>query len=222
MYEKLEKIHKKLNFTNKKELKKEIPEQIMIVKHLYPDARVLELGGSIGRSTCVINSILTNKKNHVVVEPNPRERIGLKKNRELNNFSYQIEPAVISKQKMYSRAWKTYLEKVPNSMEVPNISFNELLEKYKIDFNVLIIDDEGNSIKMLKSFPNILDKIELISIEHDFNSVDDLNFFLTTMQNKNFKMIDKYDKEDTFGPGLSWSDGVETDPIFVSVWKKQY
>jgi FkbM family methyltransferase len=222
MYEKLEKIHKKLNFTNKKELKKEIPEQIMIVKHLYPDARVLELGGSIGRSTCVINSILTNKKNHVVVEPNPRERIGLKKNRELNNFSYQIEPAVISKQKMYSRTWKTYLEKVPKSTEVPNISFNELLEKYKIDFNVLIIDDEGNSIRMLKSFPNILDKIELISIEHDFNSVDDLNFFITTMQNKNFKMIDKYDKEDTFGPGLRWSDGVETDPIFVSVWKKQY
>lgn len=33
-------------------------------------------------------------------------------------------------------------------------------------------------------------------------------------------MIDKLLKTDKFGPGMNWSDGLKTDPIFVSVWKR--
>jgi len=61
--EQLQIIHSKLNFTGN--IQTEIPEQLMTMKHLHPDDCVLELGGSIGRNSCVINSILTDKTKHV-------------------------------------------------------------------------------------------------------------------------------------------------------------
>ena len=44
-------LHNKLNFTNKELLKREIPEQLLALKHISKDDVVLELGGSIGRNT---------------------------------------------------------------------------------------------------------------------------------------------------------------------------
>lgn len=40
------------------------------------------------------------------------------------------------------------------------------------------------------------------------------------MKSKGFKMVDKYMKNDRYGPGMKWGYGIKTDPIFVSVWKK--
>ena len=40
------------------------------------------------------------------------------------------------------------------------------------------------------------------------------------MANNNFSIHDKYLKNDKYGPGNNWRDGVKTDPIFISVWNK--
>lgn len=40
------------------------------------------------------------------------------------------------------------------------------------------------------------------------------------MNDKNFKIVDKYFKGWTFAPDLNWIDGLKEDNIFVSVWKK--
>jgi hypothetical protein len=40
------------------------------------------------------------------------------------------------------------------------------------------------------------------------------------METNGLKMVDKYMKTDKFGPGMNWTDGLRSDPIFVSVWKK--
>lgn len=73
---------------------------------------------------------------------------------------------------------------------------------------------------MLKSFPNILDGIRLLIIEHDFNSMDDLNYFYKIMKSNNYEISSTYLKNDKYGPGNNWSDGVVGDNIFVSVWSK--
>jgi len=73
---------------------------------------------------------------------------------------------------------------------------------------------------MLKSFPNILDGIRLLIIEHDFNYMDDLNYFYKIMKSNNYKIKSTYLKSDKYGPGNNWSDGVIGDNIFVSVWSK--
>lgn len=213
-------IHEALFFSHKNDLNKEIPEQLMAVKHISPQDIVLELGGSIGRNSCVINSILDIKTNHVVIEPSLKELPLLQQNKESNNFGFHIESSAISNFPLYSLNWSTYKTPVPNSVEVNVIKYNDLINKYNLKFNTLIIDNEGNFVDMLKDFPNILDDIRLLIIEHDFNTEDDLCYFKKTMTERGFKMSDYFLKNERHGPGINWSDGLNTDPIFVSVWKR--
>lgn len=218
--QKLIDIHNGLSFSDKTQLNTEIPEQLMAVKHITPDSVVLELGGSIGRNSCVINSILDTKTNHVVVEPSKTELSILHQNRDSNNFEFFIENSAISKDPLYSLNWQTYPTQIPGSVEVNTIGYNGVLEKYKLKFNTLVIDNEGHFVGMLKDFPTILDGINLLIIEHDFNTEDDLCYFKKTMTQSGFIMNDMFLKNDRYGPGMNWHDGLNTDPIFVSVWKK--
>lgn len=216
-------IHKKIYFHDKRKLNQEIPEQLMALKHIKEDNIVLELGGSIGRNSCVINYLLKNKNNHVVIEPNLNEVKTLEKNRSLNNFLFKIETSVLSHIPLYSRRWETFKNYVPDSTKVNNISFEELKLKYNLCFDTLVIDSEGNFTDNLRYIPDLLKDIRLLIIEHDFNSEEDLNYFNDCLNNNNFKIIDCYKKTDKFGPpdGMNFAWGVKTDPIFVSVWKKE-
>jgi len=218
---KLNEVHKTISFHDKNHLLQEIPEQIMALKHIQPDNIVLELGGSIGRNSCIINYILSNKSNHVVVEPSTRELDTLKYNRDINNFGFHIENSAISNFPLYSRYWYTYKTQIEGSTPVNTITFNDFISKYNLQFDTLIIDNEGNFVDMLKDFPNILDNIKLLIIEQDFNSEDDLCYFKKTMTQSGLKMVDTFLKEHQYGPGLDWIHGLNTDPVFVSVWKKQ-
>jgi hypothetical protein len=216
---KLIEIHNKLKF-DKNELKKEFPEQLMILKHIKPTDCVLEFGGSIGRSSCLINYLLNDKEKHIVIEPNLNEARELEKNKNNNSFKFSIERSAISGHKLYSKGWRTYKSKIPGSVEVNTITLEQLRDKYKLNYNVLVIDNEGNFVDNLKDFPEILDGVRLLQIEHDFNSEEDIQFFYSTMKQNNFKMTDKFLKTERFGPGINWFDGIRTDPIFVSVWEK--
>ena len=116
-------------------------------------------------------------------------------------------------------------KELPKSNEYTELSnhksvfsfYNDALENLN---NVLVIDNEGNFVDNLKDFPEILDGVRLLQIEHDFNSEEDIQFFYSTMKQNNFKMTDKFLKTERFGPGINWFDGIRTDPIFVSVWEK--
>jgi hypothetical protein len=218
--QKLLDIHNKISFSNKSNLNEEIPEQLMAVKHITPDSIVLELGGSIGRNSCVINSILDNKSNHIVVEPSTGELTTLTQNRDSNHFGFFIENSAISNVPLYSLGWQTYTVQIPNSVQVKTIDYNDLLEKYKLKFNTLVIDNEGHFVGMLKDYPAILDDIRLLIIEHDFNTEDDLCYFKQIMTQSGFIMSDMFLKNERYGPGINWVDGLNTDPVFVSVWKK--
>jgi len=214
-------IHQKLKkFYPVEDLKNELPEQIMACIFINENDCVLELGGSIGRNSCVINSLLKNKNNHLVIEPSFTEAEKLKKNRDNNNLGFNIEICAISDIPLYSRGWYTYTYQVAGSVPVNTLTYKQIKNKYNINFNVLVIDNEGNFVKMLKSFPDILNNIRLILIEHDFNSSEDLNYFYKIMVNNCFNLTAKYLKNDKYGPGDNWSDGVIGDPIFVSAWTR--
>ena len=219
-YNRLYRLQNNIEFISRKELQREIPEQLMILKNLSPDSTVLELGGSFGRASCIINSILKNKQNHVVVEPNLSQSQVLQQNRDKNSFKFKIENSVISRVPLYSKNWLTYTTKVDGSVQVPIMTVVDLKQKYGMKFDALVIDNEGNFTQNLKDFPDILDGIKYLQIEHDFNTEDDYRYFIKTMYGNNFKLKDRFMKEDENGPGMNWSDGLKTDPIFVSVWTR--
>lgn len=213
----LEFIHSQLIFTGN--IKTEIPEQIMTVKHLKHDDCVLEFGGSIGRNSCVINTILSDKTKHVVVEPSTLELNILLKNRESNQLGFIVENSAISNVQLYSKHWYTYETPVSGSVPVKCLTYNVFKKKYNLPFNVIVIDSEGSFVNMMKTSPDILDNIRMIIIEHDFNTEDDYEYFKKTLLSKGYKCEDIYLKEEQYGPGINWADGLKSDPIFVSVWK---
>lgn len=40
------------------------------------------------------------------------------------------------------------------------------------------------------------------------------------MRKHKFRIIDQANKGEDGNPPINWSDGIKSDPIFVSVWKK--
>ena len=172
----------------------------------------------MGRNSCVINTILKDKTKHVVIEPSLREEKQLLHNRDKNSLQFQVEFSAISERPLYSLGWYTFTEELPNSTQVDVITYDMLRKKYTMDFNVLVIDNEGNFVSMLKSFPDILDGIRLIIIEHDFNTQEDLDYFKEKLRENNFSNEASYMKTNKYAPGMDWNDGLKTDNVFVSAW----
>jgi hypothetical protein len=214
-------IHKSLpNFYPPNQIIHELPEQIMACLLLNENDSVLEFGGSIGRNSCVINSILKDKTKHVVIEPNPTEYAGLEKNRVLCGLEYKTESAAISKVPLYAKHWATYSEQVEDSILVNTMTYDDFKLKYDISFNTIIIDNEGNFPQTLRDYPSILDGIRLIIIEHDFKCLEDLQYFCEVMESNKFTLTVQYLKNYPHAPGMNWPYGVIGDPVFVSAWTR--
>ncbi len=62
-----------------------------------PDDCVLELGGNIGRNSCVIGKILNDSNNLLVIESDPLSVLKLDENRRINALYFKIEGSEISK-----------------------------------------------------------------------------------------------------------------------------
>lgn len=177
--ERLRSLHKKL-FIQFGEKEGEYPEQLISVKYIDPKDVVLEIGGNIGRSSCVISSILDDSSNLVVLETCPLNCETLKFNKNINGFSFHIENSALSYKPLTQINWNTYLQEndiIPEGhMKVKTITFEEILEKYKHKFNTLVLDCEGAIYQILIDNPNILSNINKIIIENDFDSYEKKKF----------------------------------------------
>lgn len=170
--EKLADIHSKLSL-NHGSFKEEYPEQEIAVRFLKGHEKVLELGGNIGRNTLVIASLLHDSKNLVTLECDPISVKKLQENRDNNSFNFQIEPSALSKRKLLQKGWDTIASEtlLDGYKEVETITYDELLEKYKIPFDTLVADCEGALYYIFSDMPEILDSINMIIMENDYHNV---------------------------------------------------
>lgn len=219
--EKLDELHKKLSLKYGS-FKTELPEQIMINKHIKPNSKILELGPNIGRSSVIANYNLEDSKQHLTVETLKSACKQLAENRDLNNMKFQIFNGAISNKPIFQHPnnWRTSYNKKEGFKKIPTITLQNLIDKYKIDFNTIIADCEGCLVDILEQNEWFLDQINLIILEHDFNKEKDLNKFYELMGKHKFRIIDQANKGEDGNPPINWPDGIKSDPIFVSVWKK--
>jgi FkbM family methyltransferase len=167
--DKLTNIHNKLQL-NYGTFNDELPEQIMTVRYLTGNEKVLEIGGNIGRNSLVIASIVNNDT-FVSLESDETIAKQLEENRNLNNYRFHIESSALSKRKLIQRLWDT---KPSEILEygykwVNIINLDELNLKYKIEFDTLILDCEGAFYYILMDMPEILNNIKLIIMENDYH-----------------------------------------------------
>lgn len=178
---KLQEIHNNLKFTGN--LKDEYPEQIMSVIFIEPTDRVLEIGSNIGRNTCVIASILNDSSNLTTLETDNIDL--LTKNRNDNNFQFNIINAALSKRPLWQKWWVTTpSDESPGSdwRQVETVQYNQIAQPY----NVLVADCEGALYYILQDFPELLNTIETIIVENDYRDPSHFQHVIQTFKDKNF------------------------------------
>ena len=192
--------------------KEELPEQLMAVRYLTGNEKVLEIGGNIGRNSLIIGSILgDNKNNFVTLECDLNIAAQLTHNRDLNNMDFHVESSALSKRKLIQKDWDTIASDVllPGYKNVNSISWDELNNKYNIKFDTLVLDCEGALYYILMDMPEILDNISLIIMENDYWDISRKNYVDDILIKNNFYV--DYSERGGWGPCFN---------NFFEVWKR--
>lgn len=208
-------IHSKLQIKHGS-FKEELPEQQMSVKYLKGDEKVLEIGGNIGRNSLIISQILNNPENLVVLESDENISKQLTENRDLNNFKFHIETSALSKRKLIQQNWDTKPSEIlENGYKWVNIiNYEELINKYSINFDTLVLDCEGAFYYILIDMPEILDNIKLIIMENDYDNLLKKQYIDDILKKHNFKRDYVMSGK---GVGAEWSPCCDN---FFEVWNK--
>jgi FkbM family methyltransferase len=198
----------------------EYPEQLMAVRFIPSNAHVLELGGNIGRNSCVIAKLLDNSDNLVTLESSPSIARQLMGNRLRNRLKFFIEPSALSKVPLFQSGWNTISTNTcpEGYFPVNTISFENLQKKYNIEFDVLVADCEGAMYQILQDDESILQNINLILIENDYpNDPNGTQYQFTKaiFERNGFELI--YSEP---GPSYASDFFPYTISIFYQVWKK--
>ncbi len=186
----------------------ELPEQQMTVQYLTGNENVLEIGGNIGRNSLVIASIV---KNLVTLESDPNIAKQLIENRDANQLNFHVECSALSKRKLIQHEWET----IPSDTLLEGyqwvniISLPELRDKYKIEFDTLVLDCEGAFYYILMDMPDILDNINLIIMENDYVDISHKEY-IDTILNQHFYV--DYRESGGWGPCID---------NFFEVWKRK-
>jgi FkbM family methyltransferase len=209
---KLINIHSKLKIKYGS-LTEELPEQRMAVRYLSGNEKVLEIGGNIGRNSLVMSYILNQKNNNNLVSLESDINIAnqLIENRSLNNLNFHIEPSALSNRKLIQKEWDT----IPSDILkdgynwINTITFEQLKNKYNIEFDTLVLDCEGAFYYILMDMPEILNSVNLIIMENDYKEVYQKNFVDAILIKNNFNV----DYVESGGWGHFYNN-------FFEVWKK--
>jgi len=187
----------------------------MAATYLTGRERVLEIGGNIGRNSLIIAYILAqnNSSDLVTLESDPGIATQLTDNRDLNGLKFKIENSALSSRKLIQRGWDTIPSDVvlPGYISVNTISYNQLVDKYNINFDTLVLDCEGAFYYILMDMPEILENVNLIIMENDYHDITHKNFVDSVLQKNSFTVA--YSEAGGWGPCVS---------KFFEVWKKQW
>lgn len=215
--ERIRHIHRQLQFTGGS-MEDEWPEQAMVMRFLPSDAKVLELGANIGRNTLMISCVLDDDRNFVTLECDPISAQLLRNNRHANGRNFHIEPAALSYRRLIQKGWET----VPSDVDLPGyrpvdtVTFEQVRDKYRIDFDTLVVDCEGGLHPILEDNDSILTGIKLVIIESDFRTVEDKRSVEAVFQ--------RHGLEKVYSEALSvtWNHPFpkECAESFFEVWKK--
>lgn len=159
---------------------------------------VLELGGRYGTVSTVINKILSNKKNHVVVEPDSNVIDVLKLNRNIHNCEFQIYKGIISDSVNKNLIHSGYASHIVNNEDTLNdvsfepieaITYQEFKQRYPYDFNVLVVDCEGGFEDFIKTLGSEIQNYTKILLERDYQTTCNYDYIEDIFKQNGFTKI---------------------------------
>jgi FkbM family methyltransferase len=150
-------------------------ERALIRDWIRPEDRVIELGACLGIVSCVTNKLLSDKRQHVVVEANPFCIPTLYRNKELNQAGFLVEHcAVGSEPEVTFYLHPVYIvggssQRASNRpVRLPAKSLRQL-ERERGPFTALIIDVEGSEREVFEDSKDLLKQFRVVIVElHDW------------------------------------------------------
>ena len=210
--ERLKELHNHIEINNGY-MHDEYPEQRLAMTFVTPDSKVLEIGGNIGRNTIVIGSILKDSKNLVSLESDPDSAKILQSNLQINDIDTFVETSALSQQRLIQKGWVTvplFDDTIPEGWkEVSTITYDDLTKKYNITFDTLVADCEGALFHILKDDPSVLNTINTVVLENDFQDITEKEFVNQVFEMYGLKCV--YAEAGGWGPCYNF---------FYEVWKK--
>jgi len=169
----------------------ELPEQKLTCMFLEGHETILEIGGNIGRNSLIISSILNDDSRLVVIESDEDISNLLIKNKELNNLNFNVETKALCKNKLMQHGWTTIEGEIliDGYKWVDICNYNYLKNKYKMNFDTLIIDCEGGFYYILRDFPEILENVNLIIMENDYKTIDNYLYVQNILNENKFRKV---------------------------------
>lgn len=187
----------------------EYPEQIMATMFISPEDKVLEIGGNVGRNSCVISLLLNNSQNLVVAESDPGAVALLLANRNNNDLCFHIEDSAISQVPLFQGGWVTSPLPCPNCFQVKTITYGQLKAKYGIPFSVLVADCEGALYYIFQDDETLLNDVSMVIVENDYSVRAHYEDVCSKFAAHGFHLV--YTKSGGWGPCSN---------EFYQVWKK--
>jgi FkbM family methyltransferase len=215
--EALKNLQNKLKITNGN-FQEEYEEQLMTLKFLKTDSKVLELGSNIGRNTLVIGTILDNIENFVTLESSKHINNQLRYNCDINNLHINIENKALSYRNLIQNGWDTIPsdELLEGYNRVDIINYEDLEKKYNIKFDTIIADCEGALYYVFLDNPSILNNIHTLIMENDYKIPEHKTYVENLLIEKGFTKI--YTKECNLEICLQKFPHCAND--FFVVWRK--
>lgn len=215
------KIDSKISFDD------ELVEQQLCFKYIKPTCKILEIGANVGRVSLILSTILNDSKNLVSLECCLETYMKLVLNKNINNYEFNCERSVLTVQDLYISVLSDSIFSRPLTSNEYNdivdkdkwlykklkkITYSELEKKYNINYDTLVIDCEGSFYYILQDFPNMLENINLIIIENDFESIEQYNYVKDKFILEGFKNVETVK--------LELDKVIDTKDFFYQVWKK--
>lgn len=151
----------------------------MVRRHIIRELPVIEGGGSIGVTSCIINRLLQDPTAHLVLEPNPALLPTLEKNCDQNGCKFQILHAALDEHgptatfHLHKKCIGGSVQRVTGSpITVPAVTVGGLLAKTGWKKISLVLDIEGGEIDLINEESQILrDHVAALIVEmHPFIS----------------------------------------------------
>ena len=180
-----------------------------IKKYVKPDMKILEVGGSLGITSVIANSILKDPKKHFVLEANPNLIENLTFNKSQNNSKFTVVNAPISSSEKNItfnfnnislggsinnklHKYEEFKHGKYNNLKTKTLTPKIIEEKYNLQFDCLICDIEGEEYNLLLNLADYFKNYRLMIVEFHFDLKSDLPNFkkLKKMYSQYFQIIE--------------------------------
>jgi FkbM family methyltransferase len=191
----------------------EVQEQLLAKKYIRKDDVVLELGARYGSVSCIINSKLFCKTNHIAVEPDQRVWESLERNKLANDCQFIIVKGFVSEKKLdlinldvcHGGYGSTSIEN--SNTKIDSFTLQEIITtNNNIRFNVLVADCEGFLETFFDENPFFCDQLRLLIFEADYP------------KKCNYEKIREMLIKKGFIPVLSGFQNVYINPLYNSIY----